>query len=330
MKRLEIRDLKVSYSTPGGVVSAVDGVNLYLEAGETLGLVGESGCGKSSLGKAAMRLLPTSGSIRIEGEEISHLTHRQMIPHRSNMQMIFQDPQGSLNPRQTVGKIIGRPLQIIGKKQATVTKKVKQLLNRMGLPEDVVNRYPHEFSGGQRQRIGIARALALEPNTIICDEPVSALDVSVRAQIINLLREIQQELGISYLFISHDLGVVRYMSDRVMVMYLGRIVESGPTEKLWHAPAHPYTRALLDSAPVADPHAIHKYNAFLQGEVPSPINPPSGCTFHTRCSRRQPICSVEQPILRDIGSERHIACHFDLLSVPDAELSVESNVSRHT
>ena len=320
MKRLEVRNLEVKYPTPSGTVAAVNDVSLEVDAGETLGLVGESGCGKSSLGKAIMRLVPlTAGQILCEGVDISTLSRRQMIPYRARMQMVFQDPGGSLNPRQTVGKIVGRPLDLAGWGRTARRQRVQELMQRVGLPADAVNRYPHEFSGGQRQRIGIARAMALNPGTIICDEPVSALDVSVRAQVINLLRDIQAELGISYVFISHDLGVVRHMSDRVVVMYLGRVVESGPTEALWNTPAHPYTRALLDSAPVADPAARKEGRVhLLEGELPSPLRPPPGCTFHNRCSRCQPRCMTDEPALRDLPDGRRVACHYDLLATDDA------------
>jgi peptide/nickel transport system ATP-binding protein len=313
MSLLSVRSLKVTFPTERGAVHAVNDVSFDLDARETVGLVGESGCGKSTLGKAIMRLVPISdGSIFVDERDITTLSGRALKEIRPRVQMIFQDPYSALNPRRTVGTIIGQPLQVAGRPRAEIRDRVHLLMRKVGLPPEAYDRYPHEFSGGQRQRIGIARALVLEPEVLICDEPVSALDVSVRAQVINLLDDLQQEFGVSYLFISHDLSVVEHIADRLMVMYLGRIVETGPTEAIWRAPAHPYTRALLLSAPLANPKAARlRKKTALQGELPSPLNPPSGCAFHTRCPYAQPRCSVELPILRDLA-DRKVACHFDL------------------
>ncbi|WP_413740256.1 ABC transporter ATP-binding protein [Sodalis sp. RH14] len=317
---LSVNNLQVGYPTRDGRVFALSGVDLTLSRGETVGLVGESGCGKSTLGKAVMRLIPsTGGSIHIGDADITHLGRKALLPYRADMQMMFQDPQGSLNPRQSVGKSIGRPLEAAGWQGAAIRRRVGELLELVGLPAAASSRFPHEFSGGQRQRIGIARALILEPKVIICDEPVSALDVSVRAQVINLMRDIQQRTGVAYLFISHDLSVVEYIADRLLVMYLGRIVESGPTRQVWAKPAHPYTSALLAAAPVADPRAARGRN-LLTGELPSPISPPPGCPFHTRCPRAKERCRVERPSLRAGGDQRQVACHFPLFDVDAAQL----------
>jgi oligopeptide/dipeptide ABC transporter ATP-binding protein len=263
-----------------------------------------------------MRLVPLSeGRIIVGGKDVSHLGTRALRAIRPQVQMVFQDPYGSLNPRHTVGKIIGQPLSIAGLARKDIRERVASLMQKVGLPVDVRGRHPHEFSGGQRQRIGIARALALNPKVVICDEPVSALDVSVRAQVINLLKDLQRELGVSYLFISHDLSVVEHVSDRLLVMYLGRIVESGRSEDIWREPAHPYTRALLSSAPVADPKVVRRRSKHvLQGELPSPLNPPQGCAFNTRCPLAQERCRRERPVLRALPGGRQVACHFDLLA----------------
>lgn len=308
---LEAQAISVRYPTPEGDVFALSGVDLQLKAGETLGLVGESGCGKSTLGKALMRLIPTEGALKVAGQDVSRLHGKSLLPFRRQVQMVFQDPQGSLNPRQSVGTSIARPLQVAGWHKKAIQQRVAELLEQVGLSPDAAQRYPHEFSGGQRQRIGIARALATEPQVVICDEPVSALDVSVRAQVINLMKDIQQRTQVAYLFISHDLSVVEYIAHRVMVMYLGRIVESGPTAELWRRPAHPYTQALLAAAPVADPRHP-RAEALLQGELPSPLSPPSGCAFHTRCPHAQPLCQQQRPALNPHLSERQVACHYPL------------------
>jgi oligopeptide/dipeptide ABC transporter ATP-binding protein len=320
MSLLSVRSLCVQYQSARGTVRAVDDVSFDLDAGETVGLVGESGCGKSTLGKAIMRLVPSSdGIIVLDGQNLTEMQPRALKAARKNIQMIFQDPYSSLNPRHDIGTIVGQPLSVAGWSRRDTRDRVTELMGQVGLPAEAVRRYPHEFSGGQRQRIGIARALALSPKVIICDEPVSALDVSVRAQVINLLKALQQTTGVSYLFISHDLSVVEHISDRLIVMYLGRIVESGRGEDIWRQPAHPYTRALLAAAPVADPRlARGRAKSALQGELPSPLNPPPGCSFNTRCPMAQERCRRERPVLRRVAGERMVACHYDLLEQPAA------------
>lgn len=302
---LEVNDLKMHFPVREGLFlraskfnRAVDGVNLHVAPGETLGLVGESGCGKSTLGRCITRLYqPTGGEIRFQDQDISHMRNRDLLPLRRDIQMIFQDPLESLNARHTVGEILEEPLIIhkMGNRQER-QKRVAELLNQVGLPARSVTRYPFEFSGGQRQRIGIARAIALKPSLIVCDEPVSALDVSIQSQILNLLVELQQELNLAYLFIAHDLAVVKHISDRIAIMYLGRIVESGPGEALYRNPQHPYTQSLISAIPVPDPHQKSQ-RILLKGDVPSPINPPSGCRFHTRCPRATQICKEQEPVL---------------------------------
>ncbi|MDP1751372.1 MAG: ATP-binding cassette domain-containing protein [Reyranella sp.] len=309
---LSLSDVHVHFNTPNGVVRAVSGVSLDLAVGETLGLVGESGCGKSTLGKAIMKLVPIAGGeIRIEGADIAPLDRKQLIDMRRKVQMIFQDPYGSLNPRSTVGRSVAQPLALAGWKAAAITERVETLLRWVGLPSDAKQRYPHEFSGGQRQRIGIARALALSPRLIICDEPVSALDVSVRAQVINLLEDLKGQFGVSYLFISHDLSVVEHIADRVAVMYLGMLVETGGRDQIWRNPQHPYTKALLAAAPIANPRiARTRQRTVLQGELPSPLDPPAGCPFHSRCPIAQERCKTDKPALRSVGGGALAACHF--------------------
>ena len=317
---LETTGLKLHFPVRGGIFQratnsckAVDGVDLLINSGETLGLVGESGCGKSTLGKTIARLYkPTAGNIRFEGQEIGDLKRKELQPFRREIQMIFQDPYESLNPRQTVGGILEEPYVIhkLGTREER-RKWVKELLEKVGLPESSINRFPFEFSGGQRQRIGIARALALKPKLIICDEAVSALDVSIQSQILNLLLDLQKELGLTYLFISHDLAVVKHVSDRIAIMYLGRIVETGDAETIYQKPAHPYTQALLTAIPVPDPEHIPS-KQILEGDVPSPIHPPSGCHFHTRCPHVEDRCRIEMPILEDAGTGQHRkACHLN-------------------
>ncbi len=319
---LEVRNLKKYFPVRRGVlrrvvahVKAVDGISFFIRQGETLGLVGESGCGKTTVGRTILRLIdPTEGSIlwRNNGAtvDIAKLSNRALKPLRRQMQIIFQDPYSSLNPRMTIGDIIGEPLVVhrVGT-PAEREARVKELLEAVGLNPQYMKRYPHEFSGGQRQRIGIARALALGPKLIICDEPVSALDVSIQAQVINLLEDLQQEFGLTYLFIAHDLSVVRHISDRVAVMYLGKIVEMAETEELFRNPKHPYTEALLSAVPVPDPD-YQRERIILKGDVPSPVNPPSGCYFHPRCPYAQPVCREQEPAFADVGGEHFVSCHF--------------------
>lgn len=298
-----------------GQVHAVDGVSFELKRGETLGVVGESGCGKSTLGRLLMRLEePTSGTVTFDGVDLYSQKGSAMRKLRRDIQIVFQDPYTSLNPRMTVGDIIGEPFDIHPEVAPKGSRKqrVRDLLDLVGLSPEHINRYPHQFSGGQRQRIGVARGLALNPKVLICDEPVSALDVSVQAQVVNLLVKLQQDLGLSYVFIAHDLSVVRHISDRVAVMYLGKIAEIGDDAQIYERPTHPYTQALLSAVPVPDP-TVHREQIVLSGDVPSPANPPTGCRFHTRCWRAQDKCKVEVPVLetRPDGEGGHLsACHF--------------------
>ena len=296
--------------TVQGRVKAVDGVDFEIAPGETLCLVGESGCGKSTVGKTVMRLLPpTGGRIWLGDTEVTGLGEEAMRPHRRQLQMVFQDPYASLNPRMRAGDTVAEPLENYGQGDAAQRREqVRALLEKVGLREDAMHRFPFEFSGGQRQRLGIARALALNPRLIVADEPVSALDVSVQAQVLNLLRDLQDELGLAYLFISHDLGVVEHVGHRIAVMYLGRIVEMGPRERIFSAPTHPYTEALMAAAPVADPRA-RRERLVIEGDVPSPMNPPSGCHFHTRCPHAQERCRSQTPELRAVAQGHVVACH---------------------
>ena len=318
---LEARDLQKYFPTgaskllqrPTQVVQAVDGVSFSLRRGKTLAIVGESGCGKSTLARLLARLIePTSGSVLLNGENVSTASSKELLKMRRAIQVVFQDPYACLNPRHSIGQSIGTPIRIQRTLSRSAEKlRVFELLELVGLSKEHYNRFPHEFSGGQRQRAGIARALALQPKVIIADEPVSALDVSIQAQILNLLENLQADLGLSYVFIAHDLSVVRHIADEVAVMYLGKIVEIGSPDAVYGAPAHPYTKALMSAVPVPNPQAgAKRTRIILTGDVPSPVNPPSGCRFRTRCPKVQDICSAEEPMLIDRGQGHPVACHF--------------------
>jgi oligopeptide/dipeptide ABC transporter ATP-binding protein len=320
---VEVEGLKVWFPIKSGIVldrhvgdvKAVDDVSFSIERGETLGLVGESGCGKSTVGRAIIRLYePTAGRIVFDGVDITRSSQARLRETRRRMQMVFQDPFASLNPRHSVGRIVGEPIRVhgIAESRREIASRVRELLERVGLPGDAATRYPHEFSGGQRQRIGLARALAVNPAFIVCDEPVSALDVSIQAQIVNLLEGLQEDFALTYLFIAHDLAVVRHISDRIAVMYLGGIVEISRAEELYDNPLHPYTISLLSAVPIPDP-AVEKHRSriFLTGDLPSPANPPSACRFHTRCPYVQPTrCTEERPELRTLSTGHSVACHW--------------------
>ena len=332
---LQVRDLVKHFPITRGIVvqhkigavKAVDGVSFDVQWGETLGIVGETGCGKSTTARLIMRLLDASaGEVRFDGRDITRLKGGALKAVRRAMQMIFQDPYSSLNPRKTVGSIIAEPFAIHRLERGKDERKraVQELMEMVGLNPEHYNRYPHEFSGGQRQRIGIARALALRPRLLIADEPVSALDVSIQAQVLNLLRDMQRELGLTLVFIAHDLSVVRHMCDRVAVMYLGKIVEIGPGDALYGSPRHPYTGALLAAVPVADPSVQRGERSTLSGDVPSPASPPSACRFHTRCPKAQELCSIEEPLLEDKGTGTEAACHFPLTPEEIAQIGVRS------
>jgi peptide/nickel transport system ATP-binding protein/oligopeptide transport system ATP-binding protein len=324
---IEVRNLTKYFTVTSGLflqkriaqVRAVDGVTFAIHKGETLGLVGESGCGKTTVGKCLLQLYqPTGGKVFFQGKDLCRLSEKELRPVRQKLQVIFQDPYGSLNPRFTATDIIGEPLRIQGIARGRAYRdRIVELLNLVGLASYMADRYPHEFSGGQRQRLGIARALASQPSFIVCDEPVSALDVSIQAQIINLLDDVQEQFGIAYLFISHDLSVVRHISDRVAVMYLGRLMEISDRDELYKRPLHPYTQALLSAVPIPDPVVeAHRATIVLKGEVPSPINPPSGCLFHTRCPKAFEPCSTVTPLLADTGGGHAVACHLYPASQP--------------
>jgi oligopeptide/dipeptide ABC transporter ATP-binding protein len=328
-KLLEVEHLKLHFPIRDGIffdrhvasVHAVDDVTFDLFEGETLGLVGESGCGKTTLSRALMRLLePTDGTIHFRGEDVTHAGHKQLEPLRRDMQMVFQDPFASLNPRKRISQIIGMPLRLHGASRDSIDSRVRELLGKVGLHPEHLNRYPHEFSGGQRQRIGVARALALEPRLIVLDEPVSALDVSVQAQIINLLDDLQDSFKLTYLFVAHDLSVVRHVSDRIAVMYLGKLMEVSPAEELYTKPIHPYTSALLAAIPIPDPRENRaRERIVVSGEPPNPINPPSGCVFHPRCPYATQICRTEEPPLVSYPNGHLAACHHPL-NVSEAEI----------
>ena len=319
---LTVQDLKVHFPVTTGIIAkrvvgtvkAVDGVSFTVRRGETLGLVGESGCGKSTTGLAVLRMLDiTSGKVEFEGEDISGYDRARMRPIRAKMQMVYQDPYGSLNPRMKVADIVGEPLVVHGlaSDKDKYRARVAALLKMVGLLPDMAERYPHEFSGGQRQRIGIARALALEPTLLICDEPVSALDVSIQAQVVNLFMELQERLGLTYIFIAHDLSVVRHISDRIAVMYLGRIVEIATRDQLYKDPLHPYTQALLAAVPIADPEIeAQRGQQIIVGEIPSALRPPPGCRFHTRCPKAMEVCKSVDPPMKDMADGRAVACHL--------------------
>jgi len=318
MALLEVKNLTKYFPVKKGILSrtvgevkAVDGVSFTLERGKTLGLVGESGCGKTTVGRSLLRLVePTSGEVLFNGRDLIGLGKEELRKMRASLQIIFQDPFSSLDPRMSVGEIIAEPIRNhLQSSRAEIKHRVAYLMERVGLHADQMNRYPHEFSGGQRQRIGIARALALNPLLIVCDEPVSALDVSIQAQVMNLLAQLQEQMNLSYLFIAHDLSVVEHISDRIAVMYLGRIVELASDQELYIKPLHPYTQALLSAVPVPDPD-FRKKRIILEGDVPSPLHPPSGCAFHTRCPSRRGLCARERPELTDVGNGHFVACHI--------------------
>ena len=316
---LEVRDLRKHFEVRKGLfgratgaVRAVDGISFSIAKGETLGLVGESGCGKSTSGKTLLKLLqPDSGSIHLNGTDITSFDRRRMVPIRRRMQIVFQDPYSSINPRLSVGGFVGEPLSIHGLASGQAREQqVAELFRKVGLRPELMRRYPHEFSGGQRQRIAIARALSLNPELIVADEAVSALDVSIQAQVINLMMDLQQELGLSYLFIAHDIGIVEHISHRVAVMYLGKIVELAERKRIFSTPRHPYTEALLSAVPIPNPRARRKQRIILKGDVPSPINPPPGCHFHTRCPLAEARCKVEEPVLSKRDDGHWAACHL--------------------
>ncbi|MBN3931466.1 ATP-binding cassette domain-containing protein [Streptomyces verrucosisporus] len=340
MSLLQLNGVKVHFPVKKGIlfdrtvghVYAVDGVSLSVEPGQTYGLVGESGCGKTTLGRAVLRLVDiTDGEVVFDGTDLAKLPDEEMRRFRRRLQMVFQDPLGSLNPRQNIESILSEGMEAhgIGADQEERRERIRKILARVGLPAGALSRYPHEFSGGQRQRIGIARALVLEPDVIICDEPVSALDVSIQAQVINLLEELQQEMGLTYVVIAHDLAVVRHISDVVGVMYLGSLVEEAPSDMLYAEPRHPYTRALMSAVPVPDPEVEdNRERILLTGDLPSPANPPAGCRFHTRCPWKQDtLCTTDRPELRDLGGGHRVACHW-AEEIADGRISPTHNAAQ--
>lgn len=308
---VEVKNLKKYFNTPSGTLHAVDGVNFTIEQGETLGVVGESGCGKSTLGRVILHLLDsTDGQIFFEGEDVTKVSRKKLVELRQNMQIVFQDPYASLDPRKTVSQIIAEPLIIQGKlSKSDIDKRVHEMMDTVGLAKRVENSYPHELDGGRRQRIGIGRALALKPKFIVCDEPVSALDVSIQAQILNLLQDLQDEMNLTYIFITHDLSVVKYISHHILVMYLGQVVEKCKADELFRERLHPYTKALLSAVPVPDIH-VKKQRILLHGELTSPIDPKPGCRFAARCPYAKEICMQQQPEFREVRKEHFVACHF--------------------
>ncbi len=330
---LEVRNLSKDFpvgsnllgTRPAQMLRAVSDVSFSVGQGETFGLVGESGCGKSTLGRCILRLIePTGGKVLLAGKDITEISAAKMRPMRRDLQIVFQDPMSSLHPGMTVKRILSEGLRLVGLDPQAEARRIEELIHLVQLPQDVALRYPHELSGGQRQRIGIARAISVNPKVVVLDEPVSALDVSIQAGVLNLLRSLQERLNIAFVFIAHDLGVVRYISHRIGVMYLGQIVETGPATTLFAAPQHPYTQALLSAIPLADPiRERARKRTVLTGDLPSPLNPPSGCRFRTRCSRAQPRCAVEQPVLKGAGKDHAVACHFPGPNEPDFSLNQE-------